>query len=227
MLDEDEARRYEGVREGILREYDTGVSLVSLLRLRQFCAHPGLLDDWRWNREYSKVDRLVELLEEVFSRREKVLVFTSFTAMADLIAAKIQRNFGVLSATVDGRLPVPERQPVIDQFCTYDGPAALVLNPRAGGTGLNITAANHVIHYNPEWNPAVEDQAAARAYRRGQTRPVTVRRMIIAGTVEEVMDERIQQKRAVAGGAVVGVRGESDDYPDILAALARSPVPNQ
>ena len=94
-----------------------------------------------------------------------------------------------------------------------------MLNPRAGGTGLNIAAANHVIQYNPEWNPAIEDQAAARAYRRGQERPVTVRRLIIANTVEEVMDERLQRKRDVADNAIIGVRGERDDYRDIMAAL--------
>lgn len=223
-LDESEALEYEGVRAAVYSEHGTAATLVSLLRLRQFCSHPGLLGGWRRNREYSKFARLATLLAEVFSRREKALVFTTFTAMADRIATTVQREFGVLSATLDGRLPVSDRQPLIDQFSSYDGPAALVLNPRAGGTGLNIAAANHVIQYNPEWNPAVEDQAAARAHRRGQTRPVTVRRLIVAGTVEEVMDERLQRKRNVAGTAVVGVRGESSDYPDIVAALSRSPV---
>ena len=223
-LDQSEALAYEAVREAVYREHGTAATLVSLLRLRQFCAHPGLLEDARCGGEYSKFARLASLLAEVFTRREKALVFTTFTAMADRIAMSVQQEFGVLSATLDGRLPVPDRQPLIDQFSSYDGPAALILNPRAGGSGLNIAAANHVIQYNPEWNPAVEDQAAARAHRRGQTRPVTVRRLIVAGTVEEVMDERLQRKRNVAGTAIVGVRGESSDYPDIVAALSRSPV---
>ena len=160
----------------------------------------------------------------MFARHEKVLVFTAFTPMADRIAKMAQNEFGVLSATIDGRLPIPDRQPLIDQFTVYRGPAVLVLNPRAGGTGLNIAAANHVIQYNPEWNPAIEDQAAARAYRRGQERPVTVRRLIIANTVEEVMDERLQRKRDVADNAIIGVRGERGDYRDIMAALTRSPL---
>ena len=206
------------------REYGHAANLVSLMRLRQFCAHPALVTERTRFLDYSKFQRLKALLGEVFDRREKVLVFTAFTAMADRIATMAQSDFGVFSATIDGRLPIADRQPLIDQFTAYQGPAVLVLNPRAGGTGLNIAAANHVIQYNPEWNPATEDQAAARAYRRGQDRPVTVRRLIIANTVEEVMDERLQRKRDVANNAIVGVRGERDDYRDIMAALTRSPV---
>ena len=128
-----------------------------------------------------------------------------------------------MSSTLDGRRDIDDRQPLIDRFSRYGGPAALVLNPRAGGSGLNITAANHVIHYNPEWNPALEDQASARAHRRGQERPVTVRRLIYAGTVEEVIDDRLRRKRDLAGTAVIGVEGREQDYGDIMAALERSP----
>jgi SNF2 family DNA or RNA helicase len=99
-----------------------------------------------------------------------------------------------------------------------------VLNPRAGGAGLNITAANHDIHYNPEWNPALEDQASARAHRRGQVLPVTVHRLLVANTVEEVISERLDRKRSIAETAIVGVVGEDDDYADIIAALSRSPT---
>ena len=223
-LEADEAIAYEDVRVAIQREYAATATLVSLTRLRQFCAHPALLGEPARFHDYSKFNRLKALLGEVFARREKALVFTSFTTMADRVAAMAQSEFGVISATIDGRLPIPKRQPLIDQFTAYQGPAVLVLNPRAGGTGLNIAAANHVIQYNPEWNPAIEDQAAARAYRRGQNRPVTIRRLIVANTVEEVMDERLQRKRDVAGSAVVGVRGEQGDYRDIMAALTRSPL---
>ena len=223
-FDKDEAAAYEDVRREVVREYGSSASLVSLIRLRQFCSHPSLVDRQWENREYTKFMRLMALLEEVFAQGEKALVFTSFNLAADHIARKIRGEFGVFSEIIHGDVPVARRQCLIDHFSSHNGPGILVLNPRAGGTGLNITAANHVIHYSPEWNPAVEDQAAARAYRRGQTRPVTVRRMILVGTVEEVMDERMQRKRAVAGSAVVGVRGDSDDYSDILAALSRSPV---
>lgn len=223
-LETDEAMAYDDVRATTYRKYGGAATLVSLIKLRQFCAHPALLGEPSRFHDYSKLSRLKALLGEVFARREKSLVFTSFTAMADRIAAMVQRDFGVISATIDGRLPIPERQPLIDQFTAYRGPAVLVLNPRASGAGLNIAAANHVIQYNPEWNPAIEDQAAARAYRRGQERPVTIRRLIVANTVEEVMDERLQRKRGVAGNAIVGVRGDRADYRDIMAALTRSPL---
>lgn len=224
QLREDEALAYDAVRVATRREYGDKATFVSLTRLRQFCAHPSLIHDGSEFRHYSKFRRLGVLLGEILGCREKALVFTSFTAMADRVAEMVQHEFGVLSATIDGRRPIPDRQPIIDEFAAYRGPAVLVLNPRAGGTGLNIAAANHVIQYNPEWNPAIEDQAAARAHRLGQERPVTVRRLIVADTVEEVMDERLRRKRAVASSAVVGVRGHEDDYGDIVAALSRSPL---
>jgi SNF2 family DNA or RNA helicase len=124
-------------------------------------------------------------------------------------------------------VPVEERQPTIDRFNSYAYPAFLVLNPNAGGTGLNITGANHVVHYNPEWNPAVEDQATARAYRRGQIRPVTVHRLLYADTVEEVMDEILERKRHLAQQAVVGVDGSQIDHSDLVRALQISPMSDE
>src|SRR3990167_3168700 len=150
---------------------------------------------------FSKFRRLDEIFSEIFSRGEKVIVFTSFTAMADMIARHVEKRFGFFAGVIDGRLPIDDRQPLIDRFSAVRGGAALVLNPKAGGAGLNITAANHVIHYNPEWNPALEDQASARAHRRGQTRPVTVHRMFYLGTVEEIINDRIEHKRELAGRA--------------------------
>jgi len=151
-------------------------------------------------------------------------VFTSYTRMADMIAARLHSRFGVPADTLDGRCAIDDRQPLIDRFTATKGGGALVLNPRAGGSGLNITAANHVVHYNPEWNPALEDQASARAHRRRQTRPVTVHRLLIAGTVEEVIAERLHRKRALSATAIVGVEGEAENLADILAALGRSPL---
>jgi SNF2 family DNA or RNA helicase len=224
-LGEAEASAYDEMRTAIFEEYGAAATLVSLGKLRQFCAHPGIVDDGRHaaGNEFSKFERLKELLEEVFLRREKALVFTSYTKMADRIAAMAVSSFGAMAATLDGRLDIEDRQPTIDRFSAFEGPAVLVPNPRAGGSGLNITAANHVIHYNPEWNPALEDQASARAHRRGQQRPVTVRRLIYAGTVEEVIDERLTRKRGIADAAIMGIRGREDDYADILTALERSP----
>lgn len=224
-LSDAEACAYDEVREKVIVEYGAAATLVSLGRLRQFCAHPDILsnESGTWTEAFSKLERLRELLDEIFSLDEKALVFTSYTKMADLIASTVSSQLGAMSATLDGRLEIDRRQPLIDMFAEYEGPAVLVLNPKAGGSGLNITAANHVIHYNPEWNPALEDQASARAHRRGQERPVTVRRLIFAGTVEEVMDERLRRKRNIAETAIVGVEGKEADYMDIMTALERSP----
>ncbi len=224
-LREAEAHAYDEMREKAFSEYGTAATLVSLGKLRQFCAHPVIVDDGIISpgNSFSKFERLKDLLEEIFALDEKVLVFTSYTRMADLVANMASSEFDAMAATLDGRLHIEERQPLIDRFSGHEGSAVLVLNPRAGGSGLNITAASHVIHYNPEWNPALEDQAAARAYRRGQQRPVTVRRLTCAGTVEEVIDERLRRKREIAGTAITGVEGKQDDYADIMTALKRSP----
>lgn len=225
-LSAQEAAIYDGMRLQILAEYGAAASLVALTKLRMFCAHPALVDPSATPHvaDFSKMRRLFDILEEVFASGEKALVFTSYTKMADLIADEAVSRHGVFARTLDGRLPIDDRQPLLDAFEAVEGPGLLVLNPRAGGSGLNITAANHVIHYNPEWNPALEDQASARAYRRGQTKPVTVHRLFYAGTVEEVVDERLQRKRALAETAVVGVAGDESSLEDVMAALERSPL---
>ncbi|WP_103174921.1 DEAD/DEAH box helicase [Paracoccus sp. SY] len=225
-LDETEVVAYDAERNRIAAEYGAAATLVALTSLRRFCAHPALMDGSAATADpmsFSKFRRLDEILDEIFSKSEKVIVFTSFTAMADMIAQHVKRRFGAFAGVIDGRLPIDDRQPLIDRFSSIQGGAALVLNPKAGGAGLNITASNHVIHYNPEWNPALEDQASARAYRRGQTLPVTVHRLLVADTVEDVVDERLTRKRELSNTAVIGVEGRDDDYGDIVAALSRSP----
>ena len=225
-LSEREAYAYDGLRQKIVDQYGTNAaSLVSLTKLRQFCTHPKILgNECNFAAiNFTKFERLKGLLEEIFSSGEKALVFTSYTQMADLITTMAATELNAWSATLDGRREISERQPLIDQFTAYRGPATLVLNPRAGGSGLNITAANHVIHYNPEWNPALEDQASARAHRRGQDQPVTIRRLIYNQTVEEAIDQRLQRKRKIAQTAIIGVEGAEQDFADILAALEFSP----
>lgn len=225
-LDEGEAAAYDDERDRIAAEYGAAATLVALTSLRRFCAHPSLMDGSAAAADpmsFSKFRRLDEILVEIFAKSEKVIVFTSFTAMADMISRHAGGRFGVFAGVIDGRLPIDDRQPLIDRFSAIQGSAVLVLNPKAGGAGLNITAANHVIHYNPEWNPALEDQASARAYRRGQTLPVTVHRLLVADTVEDVVAERLTRKRELSDTAVIGVEGRDDDYGDIVAALSRSP----
>ena len=225
-LDDSEAAAYDAERVRICEEYGSSATLVSLTSLRRFCAHPSLMEGAVGHgnpMSFSKFRRLDEIVEEIFERNEKVIIFTSFTAMADIIARHVQTRFDAFAGIIDGRLETDNRQPLIDAFGAVNGPAALVLNPRAGGAGLNITAANHVIHYNPEWNPALEDQASARAHRRGQELPVTVHRLLITDTVEDVVNSRLARKRELSGKAVIGVEGKDDDYGDIATALSLSP----
>jgi SNF2 family DNA or RNA helicase len=173
-----------------------------------------------------KYQRLVELLSEIFDSDEKVLVFTSYQAMSDLFMRDIPRRWSDgFFRFIDGRIPVPERQTVVDDFYSHQGIGALFLNPKAAGTGLNIATANHVIHYNPEWNPALTAQASARAYRRKQDRPVTIHHLFFSDSVEDVMMDRAEFKRQLANGAVTGHEGNVD--PSImLRALQISPLSN-
>ena len=226
-LSEAEAQEYDRIRQALLDEYGQSATLVSLTKLRQFCAHPGLLPDHdpeNLPEEFVKFARLLDITEEIIQCGDKAIIFTSYTSMADRIAAAVRDRFCAFAEVLDGRTPIDDRQPLIDRFSEERGPGVLVLNPKAGGAGLNITAATHVIHYNLEWNPALEDQASARAHRRGQTRPVMVRRLICEGTVEEIVEDRVQRKRQITEAAVVGVSGAEEEYADLMAALAQSPV---
>lgn len=225
-LSEESAVRYDSLRADISAQYGAAATLVALTKLRMYCAHPFLIDGRSGDplSHSTKYARLLEILDEVFANGEKVLIFTSYTEMADILHDDIKSRYAVPCDVIDGRTPVVDRQPTVDRFGQVMTAAALVLNPKAAGTGLNITAANHVVHYNLEWNPAVEDQATARAYRRGQLRPVTVHRLFHPATVEEVIDQRTQRKRAVAAEAVVGTEGHKDDFADIMRAMQLSPV---
>ena len=224
-LSAEAASRYDNIRAEIAAEYGAAATLVSLTKLRMFCAHPFLIDGIGGDPNVStKFVRLLEILDEIFTRGEKVLIFTSYTGMADLLTREVSLRYHVPCSIIDGRTAVDDRQPTVDRFGQVGTSAALILNPKAAGTGLNITAANHVIHYNLEWNPAVEDQATARAYRRGQRLPVTVHRLFHAGTVEEVIDQRMQRKRSLAATAVIGTGGEAEDLADVMRALRLSPV---
>jgi SNF2 family DNA or RNA helicase len=143
--------------------------------------------------------------------------------MFEILRADIPSRFGIPVLEINGETPVPERQTIVDRFSEFNGPALLVLNPRAAGTGLNITDANYVIHYNLEWNPALEDQASARAYRRGQKKTVFVYRLYYADTVEQIVNERIELKRSISELAVVGTKGTCENRDEIMAALMLSP----
>jgi len=220
------AEEYERLRVDTLNQYGPTGNLVAITKLRMLCAHPSIVMAWDADpsTEMPKFTRLIEILEEVFSEDEKALVFSTYTGMADLFMSEFTARFPKgFFRYIDGRVPVADRQPTVDQFFDSATYGALFLNPKAAGVGLNITAANHVIHYNPEWNPALTDQATARAYRRKQTRPVTVHYLYFLSTIEDVIVDRADFKRQLADEAVTGHEGDIEPTA-IARALQISPL---
>lgn len=229
IMNDNEASDYEVERQKILNSVDQqSATLASLVKLRMYCTHPSLL-----NKDLSCVDpqtvstkyiRLCEILEEIIENGEKTILFTSYTEMFNILEKDMPLRFNIPVYSINGNTPVPKRQEIVDDFSKVSKPALLILNPRAAGTGLNITAANHVIHYNLEWNPALEDQSTARAFRRGQSKTVFVYRLFYVDTVEQIVNEKIEHKRDMSDVAVVGASGELDNRNDILTALLKSPI---
>lgn len=224
-LNEPEANGYEEVRIRSAAANPTSAHLATLGYLRMYCCHPNLptivdLLGGPRTEDFGKVERLDQIISEIALSKEKLLIFTTYKDMSDRLCGHISSKFGCPTWAINGTTEINQRQIIIDTFSKTTGLAALVINPRAGGSGLNITAANHVIMYNPEWNPALEMQAIARAHRRGQTKPVSIHYLYYADTVEEAMIEVSRQKRNLADTAVVDNAGESQ----ILDALQRRPT---
>lgn len=220
-----EIDEYENIRKELSGTQNA--TLPMLQKLRMFCTHPKLIDELPVENVFKnsiKYQRTCEILEEIFSRNEKVIIFTSYQKMFDIFCEDIPNRFKVKVDCINGSTPVPERQKIVDWFNGLEQSAVLILNPRAAGTGLNITSANHVIHYNLEWNPALEDQASARAYRRGQTKTTFIYRLYYKGTVEEIINQRLDRKREMASNAVIGADGSEADMQDIIDSLNISPI---
>ncbi|SDM12579.1 DEAD/DEAH box helicase [Streptomyces wuyuanensis] len=187
--------------EGIARR---GLVMKLLTSLKQICNHPAQFlkeDRPRLTARSGKLALLDELLDTILAEDGSVLVFTQYVAMARLITDHLSSR-AVPSQLLHGSTPVPERERMVDRFQSGEIPV-FVLSLKAAGTGLNLTRAGHVVHYDRWWNPAVEDQATDRAYRIGQTQPVQVHRLIAEGTVEDRIAELLLSKRALAD-AVLG-----------------------
>jgi SNF2-related domain/SNF2 Helicase protein/Helicase conserved C-terminal domain len=200
--------------DGIQRR---GIVLAQLMRLKQICNHPAQVtgtNDYAADRS-GKFRRLAEIAEEIASRQEKVLVFTQFREIADPLAGFLATLFGRSGLVLHGGTSVKKRKEFVDQFQREDGPPFFVLSLKAGGTGLNLTAASHVIHFDRWWNPAIENQATDRAFRIGQKKNVLVHKFICRGTVEERIDEMIAQKSQVAVDAI----GEGDSGEVLLTEM--------
>jgi SNF2 family DNA or RNA helicase len=226
LMDDKFANYYDDFRKEIIRTYDKNSALVSLQLLRMFCCDPSLVlkDGINYDEMNIKFQRLIEIIFEIYKSGGKALIFTSFQEAADKINKTIYNEFKCFCQIIDGRVKVEERQTIIDDFSSVSGSAFLVLNPKAAGTGLNITAANHVIHYNLEWNPSVEDQANARAYRRGQKKPVFIYKFFYIDSVEEFIEKKGRLKRKISEKSIIGIDGEGYNLVDIYAALQLTPI---
>jgi superfamily II DNA or RNA helicase len=183
-----------------------GVVLAFLMRFKQICNHPS---QWLGDGGYEmgrsgKFARLTEVCEPIAERQEKVLVFTQFKEMTRPIAAHLEKVMGAQGLVLDGDTPVGKRRELVEAFQKDGGPAFFVLSLKAGGTGLNLTRASHVVHFDRWWNPAVENQATDRAFRIGQKRNVLVHKFVCQGTLEEKIDEMIRGKAKMAEGVLTG-----------------------
>jgi SNF2 family DNA or RNA helicase len=192
--------------EGIERK---GLVLATMTKLKQVCNHPAQLlrDGSRLAGRSGKLARLEETLEEVLAAGDKALCFTQFAALGELLRAHLTSRFGREVLFLHGGTPKRQRDEMVARFQDEPQPALFVISLKAGGTGLNLTAANHVIHFDRWWNPAVEDQATDRVFRIGQRKDVQVRKLVCVGTLEERIDALIEEKKALAE-LIVGA-GES------------------
>ncbi|MBI2841755.1 MAG: DEAD/DEAH box helicase [Acidobacteria bacterium] len=182
-----------------------GAILAALVRLKQVCNHPAHLmnDGSALSDRSGKLTRLEEMLEEALDEGDRMLIFTQFKVMGDLLTRHLQSRFGREVLFLHGGIEASHRTRMVERFETEEaGPHIFVLSVKAGGTGLNLSRANRVFHFDRWWNPAVENQATDRAFRIGQTRDVMVHKFVCAGTVEEKIDAMIESKKEMAEGLV-------------------------
>lgn len=183
--------------EGIERK---GLILASLMKFKQICNHP---DQYLGQEEYietesGKYARLREICETIYEKRERVLIFTQFKEMTEPINRFLETIFEHKGLVLHGGTPVAKRQQLVEKFQGEEYIPFMVLSLKAGGVGLNLTAANHVVHFDRWWNPAIENQATDRAFRIGQQKNVIVHKFVTQGTIEEKIDEMIESKNSLA-----------------------------
>jgi SNF2 family DNA or RNA helicase len=183
-----------------------GVVLAFLMRFKQICNHPSQwLGDDAWAEDDSgKLARLREIAEEIAARQEKALVFTQFRETTAPLASFLGAVFGRPGLVLHGETDVKRRKDLVRRFQEDESVPFFVLSLKAGGAGLNLTAASHVIHFDRWWNPAVENQATDRAFRIGQTKNVLVHKFVCRGTIEDKIDQMIEAKQKLAGDFLGG-----------------------
>jgi SNF2 family DNA or RNA helicase len=221
---DDMMEKIEAAEPGIERR---GLVLATMAKLKQVCNHPAhlLADGSRLDGRSGKLARLEEIGEEIISAGDKALCFTQYAEFGHMLQPYLAARLGCEVLYLHGGTPKKRRDELVATFQSGTGPALFLLSLKAGGTGLNLTAANHVIHVDRWWNPAVEDQATDRAFRIGQRRDVQVRKFVCVGTVEERIDAMIEEKKSLAD-RIVGT-GESWltelSVADLRQVIALSP----
>jgi non-specific serine/threonine protein kinase len=215
-LTREQASLYRSVTDVLLDRLDTlegmdrrGAILAAITRLKQICNHPAhyLGDGSRLEGRSGKLTRFDELVDDALDADSSLLVFTQYKVMGDLLVRHLEHRLGLHVPYLHGGVAKARRDRMVDRFQDGSGGPILLVSLKAGGSGLNLTAASEVVHYDRWWNPAVEDQASDRAWRIGQQRTVLVHKMVCQGTIEERIDRLIAEKRDLAG-RVVGA-GES------------------
>jgi len=247
-LTEELSRKYIDILNETLERYPKNGALVATTRLQIFCAHP-FLQNSLLNEELNeleddlssetiledipllpnnlldfynpKLELTIQLIEEAIRNKDKILIFAIYNKCGPIIQNACIHIKNMYWNFINGSTPQPDRQNIIDEFTDYDGPACLVLNPKAAGAGLNITAATVVIHYTQYWNPATEMQASARVHRRGQTKPVRIYKLFYKDTVEEIMVERALWKRSLGDKAVPISSRNNEDLKNVLIIQPR------
>ncbi|MBT3391446.1 MAG: DEAD/DEAH box helicase [Chloroflexi bacterium] len=215
-LTDEQATLYEAVVQDVMQEIESeegvkrrGLVLSMLMQLKQICNHPVQYlhqagTDFSLDGRSGKLERLGELLEEILAEGDRTLIFTQFSEMGEMLADHLPRTFGAATQFLHGGTPAKKRDQMVKRFQEDEqAPPIFILSLKAGGTGLNLTRANHVFHFDRWWNPAVEDQATDRAFRIGQKRNVQVHKFVTTGTLEEMIDDMIESKKGLAQ-AVVG-----------------------
>jgi SNF2 family DNA or RNA helicase len=223
-LTREQVTLYEAAVKDMLEQFETteeeshlsemkrrGMILSALTKLKQLCNHPALFlrDHSELEGRSGKLQRLVEMLYEILAEGDKALIFTQFSSMGELLREYLENKFRRQVLFLHGGVPQKKRDRMVSVFQEeQDGPPIFLISVRAGGTGLNLTRANHVFHFDRWWNPAVEDQATDRAFRIGQTKNVQVHKFICAGTLEEQIDELIERKKTLTQSIV----GAGEDW---------------
>lgn len=187
-----------------------GLVLGSIIKFKQICNHPDqYLGLNEYKADYSgKFEQLKSICENIYEKRERVLVFTQFREMTEPLADFLEKIFNRKGLVLHGGTSIKNRSEMVERFNGEEYIPFMVLSLKAGGVGLNLTAANHVIHFDRWWNPAVENQATDRAFRIGQTKNVMVHKFITKGTIEEKIDSMIEEKQKLAGD-IIGSSGEN------------------